>query len=72
MNYVKSVFAAGTKDSLMRFLSAFIVFDVVLSWNIACLFERKFLDIPYGVGAILTAAILGKAVQKFGEKGGKD
>lgn len=64
MNYIKSLLSASTKDSLMRVLSAFVVFDVMISWNVMCIIKNDFLSIPFDTGAILTAALLGKALQK--------
>lgn len=64
MNYIKSLFTSGTRDSIMRVLSAFIVFDIMISWNIMCLKKGEFLVIPWDTGAVLAAALLGKALQK--------
>lgn len=53
--------------SMMRYISWFIVTDIMFVWTYLCLKDHKFLDIPMGVVAILGLAIGGKVLQKSKE-----
>lgn len=64
MNYIKSLLSAGTKDSIMRVLSAFVVLDIMLMWNYMCIQKNEFLAIPWDTAVVITAVLAAKALQK--------
>lgn len=61
-----SVFSVGG-ISLMRILTAFVVVDIIVVWDIDCIKSLHVQDIPPGVVGIFIAAIGGKAWQAFAD-----
>lgn len=64
MNYIKSLLSAGTKDSIMRILAAFVIIDIMGMWSYMCVAKNEFLAIPWDTAVVITAVLLGKALQK--------
>ena len=58
--------AAGNQSSA-RVLTFAWGFAILVMWVIACLHEKKLVDIPIGVGAVMAYVIGGKTVQSFAE-----
>jgi len=66
--FLKQALSSDQSVSLMRILTAFVVLDIMMTWTATCIKDMDLNDIPWGVVAVLTAMITGKAVQRFGEK----
>ena len=65
--YLKNLISNVDSASMMRFLTLFTVVDILFTWNVVCFSHLMFVDIPWGVVAVLTAMVTGKAIQKFAE-----
>jgi len=66
-----SLFGVGG-ISMMRFLTFFVIVDIMLVWTISCV-KAGFViqDIPTGVAGIFLAIIAGKLGQRFAENDGE-
>ena len=68
---VCKLFGVG-QISMMRFLTFFVVIDIMVMWNISIIKnDWDIQDFPTGVIAIFTAMVLGKVGQRFAENGGE-
>ena len=68
---LSSLFGVGG-ISMMRFLTFFVVVDIMLVWTISCAkagFAMQ--DFPTGVAGVFLAVVMGKVGQRFAENGGE-
>lgn len=68
MKYLKAMLNANTPESLMRFLTLFVVADVMIVWNILCYKKGEFIPFSWENISLLAVMITGKVAQKFTEK----
>lgn len=62
-DYLKKMFSNDLTVSWTRIMGTIIIFDVLGSWNIACIRSVTMQDVPWGAVTLVITAFTGKVIQ---------
>jgi hypothetical protein len=62
-DFLKKLFSNDLSVSWTRIMGTIIIFDVLISWNIACLRSVTIQDVPWGAVTLVITAFTGKVIQ---------